>query len=154
MILCETLQMKLRKNSLGLVQLKLNYSHPQFEQASQYDILHLYFNRAHHWVGDRAGMRWSQTANYGVWPNPKLPNSFGAQVCPGGCSSDASAAWEVCPGVVVVMLVLHGRCEVCPGVVVVLLVLYGRCAQGVVAVLLVLHGRCVWVCDSVANAVW
>ena len=27
-----------------------------------------------------AGMRWSQTANYGVWDNPALPNSFGAQV--------------------------------------------------------------------------
>lgn len=27
-----------------------------------------------------AGMRWSQTANYGVWPNPALPHSFGAQV--------------------------------------------------------------------------
>ena len=27
-----------------------------------------------------AGMRWSQTANYGYWPNPALPNSFGAQV--------------------------------------------------------------------------
>lgn len=27
-----------------------------------------------------AGMRWSQTANYGVWPNPAMPNSFGAQV--------------------------------------------------------------------------
>ena len=26
------------------------------------------------------GMRWSQTANYGVWPNPAMPNSFGAQV--------------------------------------------------------------------------
>jgi hypothetical protein len=27
-----------------------------------------------------AGMRWSQTANYGYWPNPALPNTFGAQV--------------------------------------------------------------------------
>jgi sialate O-acetylesterase len=27
-----------------------------------------------------AGMRWSQTANYGVWPNPAMPNTFGAQV--------------------------------------------------------------------------
>ncbi|CAK0871817.1 unnamed protein product [Prorocentrum cordatum] len=26
-----------------------------------------------------AGMRWSQTANYGVWPNPALPYTFGAQ---------------------------------------------------------------------------
>lgn len=27
-----------------------------------------------------AGMRWSQTANYGHWPNPAMPNTFGAQV--------------------------------------------------------------------------
>jgi hypothetical protein len=27
-----------------------------------------------------SGMRWSQTGNYGVWPNPAMPNSFGAQV--------------------------------------------------------------------------
>ena len=27
-----------------------------------------------------AGMRWSQTANYGFWPNPAMPNVFGAQV--------------------------------------------------------------------------
>lgn len=27
-----------------------------------------------------AGMRWSQTANYGSWPNPAMPNVFGAQV--------------------------------------------------------------------------
>ena len=27
-----------------------------------------------------AGMRWSQTGNYGRWDNPVLPNSFGAQV--------------------------------------------------------------------------
>ena len=27
-----------------------------------------------------AGMRWSQTANYGQWDNPALPNTFGAQV--------------------------------------------------------------------------
>jgi len=26
------------------------------------------------------GMRWSQTANYGSWPNPAMPHSFGAQV--------------------------------------------------------------------------
>ena len=26
-----------------------------------------------------AGMRWSQTANYGRWDNPALPNTFGAQ---------------------------------------------------------------------------
>ena len=26
------------------------------------------------------GMRWSQTANYGVLPNPRMPNSFLAQV--------------------------------------------------------------------------
>ena len=27
-----------------------------------------------------AGMRWSQTANFGVWPNPAMPGTFGAQV--------------------------------------------------------------------------
>jgi hypothetical protein len=27
-----------------------------------------------------AGMRWSQTANYGVWPNPAMPFTFGAQL--------------------------------------------------------------------------
>ena len=27
-----------------------------------------------------AGMRWSQTANYGKWDNPAMPNTFGAQV--------------------------------------------------------------------------
>jgi sialate O-acetylesterase len=27
-----------------------------------------------------SGMRWSETANYGRWDNPALPNSFGAQV--------------------------------------------------------------------------
>jgi sialate O-acetylesterase len=27
-----------------------------------------------------AGMRWSQTANYGYWDNPVMPNTFGAQV--------------------------------------------------------------------------
>ena len=27
-----------------------------------------------------AGMRWSQTANWGSWPNPSMPNVFGAQV--------------------------------------------------------------------------
>ena len=27
-----------------------------------------------------AGMRWSQTANYGVWPNDAMPNVFGAQL--------------------------------------------------------------------------
>ena len=27
-----------------------------------------------------AGMRWSQTANYGYWNNPAMPNTFGAQV--------------------------------------------------------------------------
>ena len=26
------------------------------------------------------GMRWSQTANWGSWPNPSMPHSFGAQV--------------------------------------------------------------------------
>ena len=28
-----------------------------------------------------AGMRWSQTGNFGSWPNPAMPHSFGAQVC-------------------------------------------------------------------------
>ena len=27
-----------------------------------------------------AGLRWSQTGNYGVWPNPRMPNTFGAQL--------------------------------------------------------------------------
>ncbi len=27
-----------------------------------------------------SGMRWSETANYGHWDNPAMPNSFGAQV--------------------------------------------------------------------------
>ena len=27
-----------------------------------------------------SGMRWSETANYGRWDNPAMPNSFGAQV--------------------------------------------------------------------------
>ena len=27
-----------------------------------------------------AHMRWAETANYGVWDNPALPNTFGAQV--------------------------------------------------------------------------
>lgn len=27
-----------------------------------------------------AGMRWSQTANYGQWNNPAMPNTFGAQL--------------------------------------------------------------------------
>ena len=28
---------------------------------------------------DMGGMRWSQTANYGVLPNPAMPNTFVAQ---------------------------------------------------------------------------
>ena len=28
---------------------------------------------------DMGGMRWSQTGNYGVLPNPALPNTFLAQ---------------------------------------------------------------------------
>jgi hypothetical protein len=31
--------------------------------------------------GHMANMRWSQTANYGSWDNPKMPNTFGAQLC-------------------------------------------------------------------------
>jgi hypothetical protein len=27
-----------------------------------------------------AGMRWSETGNYGTWDNPVMPNTFGAQV--------------------------------------------------------------------------
>ena len=27
-----------------------------------------------------AGMRWSQTGNFGVWPNPMMPQVFGAQL--------------------------------------------------------------------------
>lgn len=30
--------------------------------------------------GHMANMRWSETANFGVWDNPKLPHSFGAQL--------------------------------------------------------------------------
>lgn len=27
-----------------------------------------------------SGMRWSQTGNYGIWDNPALPSTFGAQL--------------------------------------------------------------------------
>ena len=30
--------------------------------------------------GHIANMRWSEQANYGVWDNPALPNTFGAQI--------------------------------------------------------------------------
>ena len=45
-----------------------------------------------------AGMRWSQTANYGHWPNPAMPNVFGAQVYDlGDPWANVSGAFARCP---------------------------------------------------------